>query len=527
MDILSRILVLFLRLFRNGLDYVSTLAFEWFYEGKQEKLPPIEDVCLLEPAHVLASKIRRRELRSVDVVRAYIHRIRQVQPFVNAIVEDCFAEAVEAAIEVDRLVEEGGGAGEEETPFLGVPVTIKEAIALKGCLYTVGLAARRGMRAESDSDVVSLLRRAGAIPIAVTITPELCFWWESYNTLYGVCKNPYDTTRTAGGSSGGEGAILGAAGSVIGVGNDIGGSIRIPAFFNGIFGHKPTRGVVSNGGQYPTAAPALQSFLIAGPMCRYASDLLPMMRVLASDHHRQRLKMDEQVNLKDLKIYYMENEGGNPLISAVDPEILNAQQKVLKHFSTEYGLTPTLISDVPHLQHCFETWSKVLTASDLRPVDEEMTGRKGRAYMPLEILKWALGVSNHILPVLISALLGRAWAPQGEKGAEPHFRKMREMEEFFEGLLKQNGIFIFPTNPDLALHHGHAILKPFGVSYTALFNLLGLPVSQCPVGLSSKGLPVGLQVVGPHCGDRLTIAVAMEIERVFGGWVPPSPVDVV
>ncbi|GFX47874.1 fatty-acid amide hydrolase 2 [Trichonephila clavipes] len=521
-SLLFKVLLFFLGKIRTIIDTFSEIAFGWYYEGKHEKLPSIKDPCLLEPAHVLAAKIRCRQLSSTEVVKAYINRIKQVQPLVNAIVDERFSEAIQEAREVDEFLKETLKTEDElaeEKPFLGVPVTIKEAIAVKGCLFTVGLAARKGVRADFDSDATMLLKEAGAIPIAVTITPELCFWWESYNTLYGRCRNPYNTTRTAGGSSGGEGCILGCAGSVIGVGNDIGGSIRIPAAFNGVFGHKPSRGVVSNNGQYPTAAPSLQTFLMTGPMCRYASDLLPMMKVLNESIH---LKLEEKVNLQDLKIYYMDNDGGNPMVSTVHPEVYKTISKVLHYFKDTYGIVPEKVN-IPNMHRSFEIWSKVLVSSGLRPITVEMTGRVGEANLWLEILKWFIpGCSNHILPVLCSAVLNKLWAPKTEKEVDKYLRMVYEIEKFVKELLKDNGIFIYPTSPEIAPYHGQAFLKPFNVCYTAVFNLLGMPVSQCPINLSSNGLPIGLQVVSNHYNDHITIAVAEELERAFGGWVNPS-----
>ncbi|XP_035221698.1 fatty-acid amide hydrolase 2-like [Stegodyphus dumicola] len=523
MDILLRAILIILRLFRYALDLISEVVFGWFYQGKHERLPPIKSQYLLEPANVLAAKIRRHEVKSTDIVKAYIQRIRDVQPVINAIVEERFAEALEEAKYIDDLLQYTSKTEEElaeETPLLGIPITVKEAIAVKGCLFTVGLPARKGFRATSDSDAVALLKRAGAIPIAVTITPELCFWWESYNTLYGRCCNPYDTTRTSGGSSGGEGSILGSAGSVIGVGNDIGGSIRIPASFNGVFGHKPSRGVVSNGGQYPTAAPPLQTFLMTGPMCRYASDLLPMLKILAVDH-ASKLKLDEKVHFENIKLYYMENDGGNPLISSVNPEITKAQKKVIDYFAVNYGVFVQKV-ELPTMKHSFEIWSKIITTSDMRPITEEMTGRCGEVNLSLEFLKWLFGISDHILPVLCSAVLNKALAPKDEKQASKFYKMLYLLETQFEEILGSNGVFIYPTGPDFAPYHGQALLKPFNVSYTAIFNLLGFPVSQCPITISSKGLPIGLQIVSGLYNDHITIAVAEELEKAFGGWVNPS-----
>ena len=138
---------------------------------------------------------------------------------------------------------------------------------------------------------------------------------ESSNNVYGRTNNPYHVGRTSGGSSGGEAAILAAGGSPMGIGSDIGGSIRIPAFFNGIFGHKPTTGIVSNIGQIPVAQGIMDTFLSTGPMSRYAEDLIPLMKVLLKPNLEKTnlLQLDNPIDLRNLKVYYMTNDGGNPL----------------------------------------------------------------------------------------------------------------------------------------------------------------------------------------------------------------------
>lgn len=170
----------------------------------------------------------------------------------------------------------------------------------------------------------------------------------------------------------------------------------------------------------------------------------------------------------------------------------------------------------------FEIWSKVITTSEMKPISFEMTGRKGHANLFVELVKCIFGISDHILPVVVSAMLNKILTPKDEKVAWKYYQRLNKMENYFEKILGTDGIFIYPTGPDYALYHNQALDKPLNVSYTAVFNLLGYPVSQCPIMLSSDGLPIGLQVVSNMYNDHLTIAVAEEIERVFGGWVKPS-----
>uniref|UniRef100_A0A914LPN0 Amidase domain-containing protein n=1 Tax=Meloidogyne incognita TaxID=6306 RepID=A0A914LPN0_MELIC len=152
------------------------------------------------------------------------------------------------------------------------------------------------------------VKDAGAILLAITNVPELALWWESSNKLYGRSNNPYDVRRTPGGSSGGEGALIAAAGSVIGLGNDVGGSLRVPAVFCGIFGLKPGPGIVPSSGIIPHVRGGyVTQMASAGPMARYASDLALMLQVLAGEDVAQnRLHLQQPVNFKNVKIFYME-----------------------------------------------------------------------------------------------------------------------------------------------------------------------------------------------------------------------------
>uniref|UniRef100_A0A8C9L9Q5 Amidase domain-containing protein n=1 Tax=Pavo cristatus TaxID=9049 RepID=A0A8C9L9Q5_PAVCR len=206
-------------------------------------VPPPRSALLLLPARELARRLRLRQVKCVEVVEAYVERIREVNPLINAVVKDRFEEALQEARQVDQLLAEGRADDSlEKYPFLGVPFTVKEAFSLHGMPNTSGLVKRRCVVATTDAIVVGRMKQAGAIPLGVTNCSELCMWYESSNNVYGRTSNPYNLQHIAGGSSGGEGSVLAAACSVIGVGSDIGGSIRMPAFFNGVFGHKPTTG---------------------------------------------------------------------------------------------------------------------------------------------------------------------------------------------------------------------------------------------------------------------------------------------
>ena len=182
---------------------------------------------------------------------------RDVNPILNCVVDQRFEEALREAEDVDlslsALSEEEKSQLFQEKPFLGVPFTTKDWFTVRGLSWSSGLLARKGVKGCEDAPVVAAMKRAGGIVVGVTNVSELCMWMESDNRVYGRTSNPYHTGRTVGGSSGGEGCVISAGGSPWGIGSDVGGSIRIPAFFNGIFGHKPSAGIVDNSGHFPRA----------------------------------------------------------------------------------------------------------------------------------------------------------------------------------------------------------------------------------------------------------------------------------
>jgi Asp-tRNA(Asn)/Glu-tRNA(Gln) amidotransferase A subunit family amidase len=166
---------------------------------------------------------------------------------------------------------------EELPPLFGVPFTCKESIAVAGLPNCAGVVARREHRAEKTAPAARRLFEAGAILLGLTNTSELTLWVETDNRLYGRTCNSYDPERTAGGSSGGEAAAIACGGAPLGLGTDFGGSIRLPAFFNGIFGHKPSAGLVSNAGHYPPAHDEADRIVATGPLTRRAEDLMPLL----------------------------------------------------------------------------------------------------------------------------------------------------------------------------------------------------------------------------------------------------------
>ncbi|XP_072543620.1 fatty-acid amide hydrolase 2-B-like [Salminus brasiliensis] len=489
--------------------------------AKATKLPPIRNPLLTVPAVQLAEKIRRREVTSVEVVQAYIDRIQEVNPLINAVVKDRFSAALSEAAHADQLIDEETGGEDalaDRRPLLGVPLSVKESFFLQGMPCSTGLVSRAQFLASGDAPTVALLKRAGAIPLGVTNTPELCMWMESSNNLYGITNNPYDLQRMCGGSSGGEGSLLASGGAVIGIGSDIGGSIRMPSFFNGIFGHKGTTGIVSNDGQHPPNSGRQDEYLSSGPMCRYAEDLLPMLKILAGPN-AEKLSLSTEVDLKKLRFFTVVDDGGSPLTSPVDKQLVEAQRKVAQRLEADLGVKVKEIS-FPQLKYAYQIWDTYMALPD----DEgkppqpfvELMADGGPAVWPVwELIKWLFGKSEHTIAAIV-------WSIQSATPSQFILQQKEELQHSIEEVLGSDGVLLFPSHPLLALKHHHALLTLYNIGYTGIFNILGLPVTQCPLGLSKEGLPLGVQVVAGKLQDRLTLAMALYLQKAFGGWRDPA-----
>ncbi|MCZ4500319.1 MAG: hypothetical protein JWQ74_2874, partial [Marmoricola sp.] len=226
----------------------------------------------------LAAAIRAQEISSVEVVEAHI-AVLEGSRWTNALAVERFGPARAEAAAADARI--ASSPPDSLPPLLGVPATVKELIAVAGMPHTGGFPHRRAFREPDDAPVVARLRAAGAVVVGLGNSPGPYFWIETNNKLYGRTNNAYDRRRTSGGSSGGDGAMVASGGVPIALGSDMGGSIRIPAFFNGIFGHLPSRGLVPITGHFPIPLGDVRRTLFLGPLARRSEDLMPLLRVIA------------------------------------------------------------------------------------------------------------------------------------------------------------------------------------------------------------------------------------------------------
>jgi fatty acid amide hydrolase 2 len=470
----------------------------------------------------IAKLIRDGEISSRDAVEVHLAEIARVNPSLNAVVahraDAARAEADRADATLRRLGPDG------VPPLHGVPCTVKENFALCGMPNTAGLVSRKGYRPTADATAVRRLRDAGAIPMGVTNVSELCMWLESNNRVYGRTTNAYAPGRIAGGSSGGEGAIVGAGASPFGLGADFAGSIRFPAFFNGVFGHKPTGGLVPATGQWPVAENAARRYLTTGPICRRAEDLSPLLGILAGPDgeddgcRAMALGDPNRVALSSLRVVAVRGNG----VSRVAPAIADAIERATAHLA---GLGAEVRRPrVPHLERSFEVWSAVV--SDAQPSDsfrrdlERPTCRELWAQLGL----WTLGRSGHTFPALGLALVENVSASVPAL-ARRAIDRHAELRDALTDAIGDRGVMIYPTFPRSAPRHRwpavHILAYSIASAYASLMNVLEFPSTQAPMGLDDGGLPIGFQIASTPGNDHLTIAVALELERAFGGWTPP------
>lgn len=499
-------------LFDNIIDF----AFGMYYDKKAKKVPPVKNKLLLESAISLAEKIRTKKVTSEEIVRAYIERCKEVNGLINAIVESRYSDAIEEAKTVDAMIEKCVDLDKIRImqPFLGVPFTTKESNRVKGLIQSMGILCRRDHRAEEDATAVRFFKEAGGILIATTNIPELLLWTESRNNVYGQTNNPYNTTRTVGGSSGGDAAIVAASGAPLAVTSDIGGSTRMPAFFNGLFGHKPSEGLTPIAGIGLREKDYPDTMCTVGPICRKAEDLAPFLKAVIGPNVTK-LKLDEPVNLKTLKVFYQESSG-DLRASKINSTMRVTLMKAVQHFRELTGSATKI--KIPGSQYSFKLWRYCMYGEEIN-FKLNITNRKYVASASGEIYNLLTGNSQLTLAAIMK-LMDEDFLPR--ENAEWTKNAITKAKKFLAEKLSNNGVLFYPSAPFPASYHYSAFLRPFNFGYWCLFNVLRFPTCQVPLGLDEQGLPVGIQVVAAPYNDHLCFAVAKELETTFGGWVPPS-----
>jgi amidase len=456
------------------------------------------DALIYRSAGELARMIREKEVSSEEVVRAHLARIDAVNPALNAVVQLVADQAIAEAQAADAALARGNLSG----PLHGVPMTIKDSFDTAGVISTGGTLGRANFVPEKDATVVARLKQAGAILMGKTNTPELTLSFDTVNLVYGRTHNPYDLSRSPGGSSGGAAAIVASGGSPFEMGSDYGGSIRLPANFCGIAGIKPTTGRVPRTGHIiPYGSGAADAYQQIGPLARTVADLALLLPIIAGPDWQDPAIVPMPwndpvaVDLKPLRVVFFTDNGA----ATPTPEIMQTVRDVALALEDQVH---SVEEKCP--ARLDETWTLWRSLHDA-------DGGKG----VLEILLQAgtTQTSSNIRQV----------PPEFMASSEEFGRRIREMDRFRSHMLQfmaDYDVMICPANANVAVP-SETVREHFeGYSYTATHNLTGWPGTVVRAGTSPEGLPIGVQILAKPWREDITLAVAQFVESTFGGWQP-------
>jgi Asp-tRNA(Asn)/Glu-tRNA(Gln) amidotransferase A subunit family amidase len=460
----------------------------------------------------LTAQVRAHKISPVELVEAHLARIELLNPKLNAYIT-IDSDGARAQARAAEQAATPRVTGDSLGPLHGAPVSIKSSIDVAGFLCECGSRLRKGFVAQSDAPLVSRLRAAGAIILGNTNVPEFLMAYESDNVLYGPANNPWDLARTPGGSSGGEAAAIAAGCSAGGVGSDGGGSIRIPAHFTGICGLKPTPGRVPSTGHFPASAGPFAQLGVVGPMARTVADVTRLFEVLAGPDPGDPaaapvpLRRWSEEELHKLRIGYFEDDGA----TAVTPETAAAVRKAADSLRAQgFEVEPWRPEN---LDRAWQLWWNLFGRAGQMAFAPTLDGHDAELSPILRDFRARVAEEN---PLTADDLLKTLLMRDALRAAF-----LAKMEKF--------PILLCPVCAIPAFRHGERSWSVDGrkvkylkaMSYSQWFNLLGNPAASVPVGKSSEGLPIGVQIVGRPWEDEAVLAIAAKIEEAAGGFRPP------
>ncbi|MCB1378508.1 MAG: amidase [Alphaproteobacteria bacterium] len=469
----------------------------------------------------MARLLRAGKMTAAELLDICLGQYAKHNDGLNAVVVTDMEWARCAAAAADLRLRQGKALG----PFDGVPMTAKESFDWTGTPSTWGDPRFRNNIAAADAVALKRLTDAGAIIYGKTNVPLMLADWQSYNDVYGTTNNPWDISRSPGGSSGGSAVALATGMSALEIGSDIGASIRNPAHYCGVYGHKPTWGVVPYRGHYLPGVVHPTDISVAGPLARSARDLATMMSLLAGSDGAERraitirLPPARQKSLKDFRVAVMlsdeVSEVDQPvqdliakLASSVEGQVQTLSMTARPNFSTQEAMSVyvTLLRAATSRRQTEEDFARnAARASDLASGDTGYLATMLRAFV-LPHRSWLMvNERRHQMRLLWDQFFDD-WdvmlCPVAASAAFPH----NHVGERHERMIAVNGKAV-PTTDQL-----------FWAGYSGCFYL---PSTVAPIGLTSDGLPVGVQIIARQFGDRTSIRFAELLEREFGGFVPP------
>jgi amidase len=473
------------------------------------------------PAIELAAKLRAREISCLELLDHHLARVERFNPKLNAIVV-LDAERARARA---RAADNALAKGEIWGPLHGLSMTIKEAIDVAGLPTTWGMPEHRDNHAARNALVVDRLLGAGAIIFGKTNVPFRLTDWQTFNDLYGTTNNPWDLSCAPGGSSGGAAAALATGMAALEIGSDIGGSIRNPAHFCGVCGHKPSYGIVPQEGHWLPDNIAPPDINVLGPMARAVSDLEQTLSIIAGPSSaeaaawRLELPPPRRSVLKDFRVAVMLED----LNCAVDRSITDRIQVTADRLAALGTTVSGTARPEVDTRRGFQLFLQLLRAITTSVLPEEAFEQAKR-----EAAALAVDDDTYFARITRAAVQPyRQWFAANEE----RWRMRARFAEFFESW----DVLLCPIAARPAFPHDQKRARPDRrvevngrledyndqLFWAGFFGILGLPATVIPMGQAPSGLPVGLQIVGPYLQDRTTLEFARLLEAEIGGFAPP------
>jgi amidase len=472
----------------------------------------------------LVPALAGRQVSSRELVDSAIARIEALDPKINAVVVRDFDRARAAADAADAAL----GRGERQ-PLLGLPMTVKEQFNIAGLPTTWGHLKFKDWRPDTDALAVQRLKAGGAIVLGKTNVPVDLGDWQSYNEVYGTTNNPWDLTRTPGGSSGGAAAALAAGFVPLEFGSDIGGSLRSPAHFCGVFSHKPSLDLVPQRGALPPQTPVIpvrSDLAVIGPMARTAADLALELAVVAGPDeltdgigYKLALPPPRHDTLADFRVLVIDKHPLCPTAASISAALDGLADRLAKLGCTVLRTSPKM----PDLARTTRNYVELLAAffsANLSPDERLRVEAAAQALSPDD-----LSISAARLRGL--TMSHPAWIQTS--------RIRGGLRAGWQALFEDVDVVLCPPMPTVALPHDHSSPMrareldidgkkvPYGnqIAWAGIATSNGLPATTMPIGHGDGGLPIGVQIIGGYLDDRTTIAFADLVEREFGGFTPP------
>ncbi len=468
----------------------------------------MNELCYFSATEIL-KKIQAKQLSCVEVMHAFLNRIEQINPIINSLQQVLPAEeAIKQAQFADKAIAQGQSLGK----LHGLPITIKDAFFVNGFTTSCGsLGFRDYFKEQSmqEATVVTRLRQSGAIVIGMTNVPEMLICPESDNLVYGQTKNPYDFSRTCGGSSGGEAATIASGCSPLGIGSDGGGSIRVPSHFCGTAGLKPSQYRVPNTGNgFGLDLGILSHFVVVGPMARRVEDLMLGLSIIAGpdgyDPHTMPvpIKTYSSISLNELRIAFYTDDGNRTPTQDIQ-DVVRSSALSLKEWVAE------VVEDRPDCLR--NTWPLVWEAAFLG-------GDKGKGHLEAQAF-----FGNPKRSPLYQQFLQLAEACDiSVTELNTRIRAMDHFRAEMLAFLQKYDVIICPVVATCAKAHGQALKEIIDLTHTMSHNLTGCPSVVVRCGTTKDGLPIGVQVIAKPWHDEVALVVAKQLENIWGGW-QPSP----